>query len=223
MSCDPAQDASTWLFTAKEDSHADYSCASEKGGVNDLGNAPKMCEGDATSVRLAVQKGKAECLKAVAGECGIPMRNFVSLDYDFSMSKCEGIWAAPLDDTTQVAMGSWLWRNRFVGVLSSYGCCNELCGRWASSEDSKVEYGQIRGTHHREKGREWNRHILIAIERTIAPHNARSPSTAAARIVSHPRKISLVGATNLKIFMDQEDVRMVGIVYGHSCLIFGTE
>ena len=105
IACDPAQDSSNWLFEAKSDSHGVSSCVSQNGGVNDLGNAPTMCEGDVTSVRLEVRKGKAECLKAVAEECGIPMRNFVSLDYDFSISKCSGIWAAPLWMTPHV----WQW------------------------------------------------------------------------------------------------------------------
>jgi hypothetical protein len=59
-----------------------------------------------TSVRLMVQSGKAECLKAVAGECGIPMHNFKSLDYDFSLQQdCRGIWAAPLWMTPH----TWQW------------------------------------------------------------------------------------------------------------------
>ena len=68
-----------------------------------------MCEGDPTSVRIAVTRGKAECLVAQASQCKIPMHDFVSLDYDFSVAGCNGIWAAPLwltPDTWQWGAGS---------------------------------------------------------------------------------------------------------------------
>ena len=223
VACDPAQNSSNWLFEAKSDSHGVSSCVSQNGGVNDLGNAPTMCEGDATSVRLEVQKGKAECLKAVAGECGIPMRNFVSLDYDFSISKCSGIWAAPLWMTPHV----WQW-GAASGEIDSLEFCprTTVVMNFAGGGHQvalKCEYGQIRGTHHGKKGREWNRHDFVL------QSNERAHRTMpGARVQQLPGlsfilgRISLVGATNPKIFMDQEDVRTVGIVYGRSCLIFGT-
>ena len=86
-----------------------YSCISSGSGTNDLGNAPTMCEGDPASVKITVQKGKAECLVAKAFNCKIPMHDFKSLDYDFAVDSCMGIWAAPLwltPDTWQWGAGS---------------------------------------------------------------------------------------------------------------------
>ena len=96
-----------WPFST-EPGHA-YSCASSAGGTNDLGTAPQQCAGDPASVRIEVSPGKAECLVASAAECKIPMHDFVSLDYDFHISACNGIWAAPLwmtPDTWQWGAGS---------------------------------------------------------------------------------------------------------------------
>ena len=81
--CTPAKDASAWLFDTPQ--HASPSCISSAGGANDLGTAPKMCDGDPTSIRIETTPGKAECLVAVAPQCKIPMRQFASLDYDFAL------------------------------------------------------------------------------------------------------------------------------------------
>ena len=102
----PATDSS-WPF--KTEIKSWYSCASSAGKVNDLGTTPHMCDGDAASVRIGVSQGKAECLVASAPDCKIPMHDFVSLDYDFSVASCNGIWAAPLwmtPDTWQWGAGS---------------------------------------------------------------------------------------------------------------------
>ena len=74
-----------------------------------MGNAPTMCEGDPASVYIAVQRGRAECLVAKAPQCKIPMHDFVSMDYNFAIEKCNGIWGAPLwmtPDTWQWGPGS---------------------------------------------------------------------------------------------------------------------
>jgi hypothetical protein len=91
--CAPAIADASWPFNT--DVKSWYSCASSAGKVNDLGTTPHMCAGDPASVRIGVSQGKAECLVASAPECKIPMHDFVALDYDFTISKCDGIWAAP--------------------------------------------------------------------------------------------------------------------------------
>ena len=75
------------------------------GGTNDLGTAPAPCEGDPASVRMEVTPGMAECLVASAASCKIPMHDFVSLDYDFAVEGCMGVWAAPLWMTPD----TWQW------------------------------------------------------------------------------------------------------------------
>lgn len=103
-----ASSSTPWAFSATVNDTAP-SCASSRGACNDLGNAPKMCEHDPASVYIAVQRGQAECLVAKAPQCAIPMRDFVSLDYDFAVQQCNGIWAAPLwmtPDTWQWGPGS---------------------------------------------------------------------------------------------------------------------
>lgn len=50
-----------------------------------MGNLPVPCKGDAASLRLAITRGKAECLVAKAFACKIPIKDFVSLDYDFAV------------------------------------------------------------------------------------------------------------------------------------------
>jgi hypothetical protein len=82
-----------------------YSCISSSGGVNDLGTYPTQCNGDPASVRIEVTPGLAECLVAVSPHCKIPMHDFVSLDYDFNVDNCLGIWAAPLWMTPD----TWQW------------------------------------------------------------------------------------------------------------------
>lgn len=86
-----------------------FSCASSAGGTNDLGTFPHQCEGDPASVRIQTTPGKTECLVAAASECGINMHDFVSLDYEFAIDGCMGVWAAPLwitPDTWQWGSGS---------------------------------------------------------------------------------------------------------------------
>jgi hypothetical protein len=105
--CAPASNTAAWAFSAPKGTS--YSCASSAGGTNDLGTAPTQCAGDPASVRIAITPGKAECLVASAPACKIPMHDFVSMDYDFSVNGCNGIWAAPLwmtPDTWQWGAGS---------------------------------------------------------------------------------------------------------------------
>jgi hypothetical protein len=74
-----------------------------------MGTAPEMCEDDLASVRFGVSQGKAECMLAHAKECKIPMHDFKSLNYDWTTSRCQGVWAAPLwmsPDTWQWGPGS---------------------------------------------------------------------------------------------------------------------
>ena len=96
-----------WPFSVGNMSHP--SCQSENGGVNDMGNVPEMCDDDLASVRISVRRGKAECMLAQAKECKIPMYDFKSLNYDWTTSRCSGVWAAPLwmsPDTWQWGPGS---------------------------------------------------------------------------------------------------------------------
>jgi hypothetical protein len=96
-----------WPFNVGNTTHP--SCQSQHGGVNDMGNVPEMCDDDLASVRISVSKGKAECMLAHAKECKIPMHDFKSLNYDWTMSRCQGVWAAPLwmsPDTWQWGPGS---------------------------------------------------------------------------------------------------------------------
>ena len=106
--CAPASDTSAWAFSAEPGWFA-HSCASANGRTNDLGTFPTQCEGDAASVRIEVMRGAAECLVAKALDCKIPMSDFVSLDFDFHVDGCRGIWGAPLwmtPDTWQWGEGS---------------------------------------------------------------------------------------------------------------------
>jgi len=96
-----------WPFSVGNMSHP--SCQSENGGVNDMGNVPEMCDDDLASVRISVRSGKAECMLAQAKACKIPMHDFKSLNYDWTTSRCSGVWAAPLwmsPDTWQWGPGS---------------------------------------------------------------------------------------------------------------------
>jgi len=82
-----------------------YSCTSSGGGVNDLNSNPMGCAGDETGVYIEVTPSLgAECLQAHS-ECKIPMQNFTSMDYDFSVESCLGVWAAPLWMTPD----TWQW------------------------------------------------------------------------------------------------------------------
>jgi hypothetical protein len=105
--CSPGEPDDGWVFRAPAPGAKTFSCASSAGGTNDLGGAPTPCAGgdDPTSVRIAVQRGKAECLVASASQCKIPMRNFTALDYDLAVSRCNGVWAAPLWMTPD----KWQW------------------------------------------------------------------------------------------------------------------
>ena len=92
-----------WPFHVGNTTHP--SCQSQHGGVNDMGNVPEMCDDDLASVRISVSKGKAECMLAHARECKIPMHDFKSLNYDWTMSRCRGVWAAPL----WMSPDTWKW------------------------------------------------------------------------------------------------------------------
>ena len=92
-----------WPFHVGNTTHP--SCQSQNGGVNDMGNVPEMCNDDLASVRISVSKGKAECMLAHARECKIPMHDFKSLNYDWTMSRCRGVWAAPL----WMSPDTWKW------------------------------------------------------------------------------------------------------------------
>ena len=92
-----------WPFHVGNTTHP--SCQSQNGGVNDMGNVPEMCDDDLASVRISVSKGKAECMLAHARECKIPMHDFKSLNYDWTMSRCRGVWAAPL----WMSPDTWKW------------------------------------------------------------------------------------------------------------------
>ena len=70
-----------------------------------MGNTPVPCIDDPASVYIKVASGKAECLVATAFECKIPMHDFRSLDYDFAIQSCMGVWAAPLWMTPD----KWQW------------------------------------------------------------------------------------------------------------------
>ncbi|GMI16324.1 hypothetical protein TrLO_g11841 [Triparma laevis f. longispina] len=110
---------SNWAFDNTPTQHP--SCTSSGGGVNDLGSAPTQCEGDIASVYTKIDPTNgAECLSAHASTCKIPMRNFTSLDYDFSVDSCNGIWAAPLWMTPD----TWQWGGG-SGEIDSL----ELCPR----------------------------------------------------------------------------------------------
>ena len=103
--CTPATAANQnhWAFTT--DKNHSFSCASSAGATNDLGSAPQQCANDPASVRIQVSHNKAECLVAKSSACKIPMHDFISLDYDFHISNCNGIWAAPLWMTPD----KWQW------------------------------------------------------------------------------------------------------------------
>ena len=101
--CALSSSAKAWPFSVAVGKS--YSCSSEMGGINDMGSTPTQCQGDPASVRIQVTPGKAECLVAKAEECKIPMHDFVSLDYDFAVSQCNGVWAAPLWMTPD----TWQW------------------------------------------------------------------------------------------------------------------
>ena len=101
--CKPTSNSSQWAFTVDQDSS--FSCSSSAGKTNDLDTSPTSCDGDPASVRIEMTKGKAECLVAKSQQCKIPMHDFVSLDYDFFINQCNGIWAAPLWMTPD----KWQW------------------------------------------------------------------------------------------------------------------
>lgn len=101
--CAPSVEYASWPFDVS--AGWSYSCKSSAGGTNDLGTAPQPCMDDPASVRIAVTQGKAECLVASASNCKIPMRDFISLDYDFTVEACMGVWAAPLWMTPD----TWQW------------------------------------------------------------------------------------------------------------------
>jgi len=111
-----APGADTWLFDVSQKHHP--SCSSSAGGVNDLGTTPHMCQNDPTSVRIEITPGKAECLQASMEQCKIPMHDSTSLDYDFYVDGCNGIWAAPLWMTPD----KWQWGNG-SGEIDSMEFC----------------------------------------------------------------------------------------------------
>ena len=83
-----------------------------------MGNAPTHCEGDLSSVYMALNRGQAECLSAKAFDCKIPMRNFTSMDYDVNLESCQGAWAAPLWLTPD----TWQWDSG-SGEIDSLEAC----------------------------------------------------------------------------------------------------
>lgn len=101
--CQQAESDYDWPFSVA--AGTDYSCRSPRGGVNDQGNTPHMCNGKPNSVRIQITHGEAECLRAHADQCKIPMRDFVSLDYDLNIDQCQGIWAAPV----WMSPDKWQW------------------------------------------------------------------------------------------------------------------
>ena len=64
--CRPSRTEKGWVFEAPVLSDAGYNCKSGRGGVNDMGNRPQMCDMDPTSVLLNLRPRRAECLKAIA-------------------------------------------------------------------------------------------------------------------------------------------------------------
>ena len=87
--CAAAAASDDWPFNV--DANSWFSCASSAGKTNDMGNTPQMCDGDPSSVRIEVTRGKAECLVAHASDCKIDMHAFESLDYDFALDGCNGM------------------------------------------------------------------------------------------------------------------------------------
>ena len=118
--CTPAaSEVASWPFNVS--TGAWYSCASSAGSTNDLGTSPQMCEGDPSSVRIALTPTVgAECLVAHAESCKIDMHEFASLDYDYAIFGCMGVWAAPLWLTPDL----WQW-----GGGSGEIDATELCPR----------------------------------------------------------------------------------------------
>jgi len=57
-------------------------------------NAPKMCDGDPTSIALSVTKAP-ECIYSTTGSCRFSMYDFEQLDATIDMQDCLGTWAAP--------------------------------------------------------------------------------------------------------------------------------
>ena len=120
---------SDWVFhgSSGRNTKGAHSCKSQEGGVNDVlasanrtfsdsqgsyvYNHPVPCfDGKRgmpipNSVYIETTPGEAECLVAKAPQCKIPIRDFLSLDYDLGVSKCMGMWAAPL----------WLTPDTWVG------------------------------------------------------------------------------------------------------------
>jgi hypothetical protein len=113
------------------------SCASSSGSTNDMGSVPTGCANDLSSVRIEVRPGLAECLVAHAGSCKIPMHDFVSLDYEFHVSGCNGIWAAPMWMTPDL----WQW-----GAGSGEIDSMEMCPRDAIALNFAGGGHQVRST-----------------------------------------------------------------------------
>jgi hypothetical protein len=115
--CTQAPDDANWAFRVTQDQW--HSCASSAGRTNDLGTSPHKCANDPASVRIALAPTVGdECLVAAAPHCKIPMREFVSLDYDFAVDSCNGVWAAPLWMTPE----TWQWEGG-SGEIDSLEMC----------------------------------------------------------------------------------------------------
>ncbi|GMI48364.1 hypothetical protein TrCOL_g9398 [Triparma columacea] len=106
--CVPTPNSTTWVWSSPVGLPS-YSCQSSAGATNDLGSTPLPCASDPTSVYISLDPALgAECLVAKS-DCLIPMATFESLTYQYSISGCAGVWAAPLwltPDTWQWGGGS---------------------------------------------------------------------------------------------------------------------
>jgi hypothetical protein len=138
--------SSEWPFNV--DVYSSPSCSSSSGGVNDMGNVPTMCKNDLTSVHVKMRPGVMECLSARADKCKIPMHNFSSLDYDFSIEECYGLWAAPMWMTPD----KWQW-NGGSGEIDSIEFCprSGMYTNFAGGGhqlEAPVEYSPRHGAGH---------------------------------------------------------------------------
>jgi hypothetical protein len=106
--CVPTPNSTTWVWSSPLGLPS-YSCQSSAGATNDLGSTPLPCASDPTGVYISLDPALgAECLVAKS-DCLIPMATFESLTYQYSISGCAGVWAAPLwltPDTWQFGGGS---------------------------------------------------------------------------------------------------------------------
>lgn len=96
LKCRPMDNpGSDWIFDVVPADTDVHSCYDQNGKVNNQGSVPQMCEGQPNSVFLKTTPGTPDCVVAKS-PCRLLLPKLESIDANFEVHDCLGMWIAPL-------------------------------------------------------------------------------------------------------------------------------